>query len=314
VRAAVLHHYGIPHCGLFEDPVPTGEQIVLEVCAAGVNHFDVMMGLGTSYAKPDALPYVVGLDGVGRLADGRRVYFESTVAPYGAAAERTLVEPEAIVELPDDVDDAVAAALGNAGLAAWLSLEWRANLAAGETVLVLGATGTVGRLAVQVAKLLGARRVIAAGRDRERLRRAGELGADACVALDEAHVLPLLREAVEPGADVILDLLWGAPTRLGAQVAASGARLVQAGAIAGAEATFDAGVVRQKRLAILGYANYHVPRQERHAAYRRLVEHAAGGRIAVDLERLPLEQVAQAWERQLAGPPCKLVLVPGSSS
>jgi NADPH:quinone reductase-like Zn-dependent oxidoreductase len=239
VRAAVLHRYGFPHCGLFEDPVSTGEQIVLDVCAAGVNHFDVMMGLGTSYAKPDALPYIVGrLDGVGRLGDGRRVYFESTVAPYGAAAERTLVEPEAIVELPPGLDDAVAAALGNCGLAAWLSLQWRARLAAGETVLVLGATGTVGRLA----------------------------------------------------------------------------RFVQVGVLAGAEATLDAGVVRQKSLAILGYANYHVPRDERHAAYLRLAGHAAAGRIAVDFERLPLEQVARAWERQLAGAPSKLVLVPGSSS
>jgi NADPH:quinone reductase-like Zn-dependent oxidoreductase len=314
VRAAVLHRYGTPRCGLFQDPVSTGEQIVLDVCAAGVNHFDVMMGLGTSYAKPDALPYVVGLDGVGRLPDGRRVYFESTVAPYGAAAERTLVEPEAIVELPPGLDDAVAAALGNCGLAAWLSLEWRAKLTAGETVLVLGATGTVGRLAVQVAKLLGAGRVIATGRNRERLRRADELGADACVALEESDTLSALREAVGPGADVVLDLLWGPPAALGAQVAASGARFVQVGALAGAEATLDAGVVRQKSLAILGYANYHVPREERRAAYLRLADHAAAGRIAVDLERLALEQVTRAWERQLSGTPSKLVLVPGAPS
>jgi len=209
------------------------------------------------------------------------------------------------------LDDAVAAALGNAGLAAWLSLQWRAKLAPGETVLVLGATGTVGRIAVQVAKLLGAGKVIAAGRDPDRLRRATELGADASVELAAADSPQRMAEAVGMGADVILDLLWGAPAALAVQAAKRGARLVQVGNGAGAEASFPADILRSKAMAILGYANYHVPREERHSAYRRLARHAADGEIAVDLDRVSLEDVAPAWERQRTGAPHKLVLIPG---
>lgn len=310
MRAAVLREYGTPRYGEFDDPVATGGRLVLDVLAAGVNPFDVLVSTGNFYVKPESLPCVVGLDGVGRLPDGRRVYFDSHVAPYGAAAERTLVEPEAIVELPPGLDNAVAAALGNAGLAAWLSLQWRAKLAPGETVLVLGATGTVGRIAVQVAKLLGAGQVIAAGRDPDRLRRATELGADATVVLGTADSRQEMSEAVGVGADVILDLLWGAPAALTIQAASRGARLVQVGNGAGAEASLAADILRSKAVSILGYANYHVPREERHSAYRLLTQHAADEQIAVDLDRVSLEDVEQAWERQRAGTPCKLVLVP----
>lgn len=235
------------------------------------------------------------------------------MAPFGAVAERTLVEPHDIVEVPDDMDDAVAAALGNAGLAAWLSLTWRAKLLAGETVLVLGATGTAGRIAVQVARLLGADRVIAAGRDPVRLRRAAELGADACVSLSEKDALRALPEATAWGADVIVDLLWGDLAAIAVHAAAVGARFVQVGHAAGVNATIPADVVRSKALRLLGYANYHVPREERHMAYRRLAEHAVAGRVSVDVDRLAFEDVGAAWKRQLDGASSKLVLVPRGS-
>lgn len=228
---------------------------MLEVCAAAVNPFDVMASSGRFYAKPGPLPVVVGLDGIGRKAHGRRVYFEAT-APYGAAAERTLVEPHSIIDVPDGLDHAVGAALGNAGLAAWLSLAWRAELAAGETVLVLGATGTAGRLAVQVAKLLGAGRVIAAGRNLARLRGVAELGADACVALGADDAEAALHEAVGSGVDVVIDFLWGAHAALALQTTAPDARFIQVGNAAGLDAAIPAGVVRSKSVGILGYANY----------------------------------------------------------
>jgi NADPH:quinone reductase-like Zn-dependent oxidoreductase len=233
---------------------------------------------------------------------------------FGAAAERSLVDQSAVVELPLGLDAAVGAALGNAGLAAWLSLTWRAKLVPGETVLVLGATGTVGSIAVQLARLLGAGRVIAAGRDPERLRRAGELGADQCVRLGVADAGERLVAAVGRGADLILDLVWGAPAMLAASAAASGARLVQVGSGAGARAVVPAELVRGKALAILGYASSHVPRQERLGAYRHLAGLAAAGRISVELERVPLDDVALAWQRQRTGAPRKQVLIPGHAS
>ena len=178
---------------------------------------------------------------------------------------------------------------------------------------MLGATGTLGRLAVQVAKLLGAGRVIAAGRNPARLRRAAELGADACVALSADDAAASLREAAGPGIDVIIDLLWGAPAALALQATSTDARFIQVGNAAGLDAAIPAGVVRSKAAAILGYANYHVAREERHAAYSRLAEDAAAGRVDVDVERWSLEDVDVAWERQRTGAPCKLVLIPHGS-
>jgi NADPH:quinone reductase-like Zn-dependent oxidoreductase len=310
MRAAVLREYGTPLCGEFAEPVASDDQVVVEVGAAGVNPFDVLLGSGTFVAKP-ALPYVVGLDGVGRLPDGRQVYFESTVAPFGAAAERALVDRSGVVELPPGLDVAIGAALGNAGLAAWLSLTWRGELVPGETVLVLGATGTVGSIAVQLAKLLGAGRIIAAGRDPDRLRRAFELGADECVRLGAGDAGDRLAEAVGPGADLIIDLTWGVPAKLAVSAAATGARLVQVGNGAEAEAAVPADIVRSRALSILGYATYHVPRDKRLDAYRHLADLAAAGQIRVELERVPLDDVELAWERQRSGALCKQILIPG---
>ena len=164
--------------------MPSDGYAVAEVSAAGINHLDLLKASGGFYTGPPPLPSVVGSDGVGRLADGRRVFFDATVAPHGAMAERTLVREEALLDVPEGVPDELAAALGNSGLGAWLALEWRAGLRAGETVLVLGATGAMGNIAVQAAKVLGAGRVVAAARAGERLQRTLERGADAVVELD----------------------------------------------------------------------------------------------------------------------------------
>src|SRR5829696_8431288 len=152
---------------------------------------------------PPPLPCAVGTDGVGRLPDGRRVYFDDTVAPFGSMAERALAGEDALFEIDEDLDDVTAAALGNTGLGAWLALEWRSGLEPGDTVLVLG-TGAFGSLAVQIAKLLGAGRVVAADRGGERLDRLRERGADAVVALDaEDDLTAAFRTAAEGGLDVV---------------------------------------------------------------------------------------------------------------
>jgi NADPH2:quinone reductase len=310
MRAAVLREYGTPVYGQFAEPVAADNQLVVEVAAAGVNPFDVLLSSGRFVVKPH-LPCVVGSDGVGHLRDGRRVYFESTLAPFGAAAERTLVEPAAVVELPAGLDPAIGAAIGNAGLAAWLCLTWRGRLVPGETVLVLGATGSVGSITVQLAKLLGAGRTIAAGRDPDRLRRAAELGADECVRLDTADTADRLTHATDPGADLIIDLTWGTPAMLALPAAATGARLVQVGNSAAEQATLPADIMRSKALTILGYATYHVPRAERLNAYQHLADLAATGQISIELQRIPLHEVALAWQRQRTGTPAKQILIPG---
>jgi NADPH:quinone reductase-like Zn-dependent oxidoreductase len=315
VRAAVLHEYGTPAVGEFEEPVAGEGQVVLEVAVAGLNPVDVRKASGTYFAGRPPLPSVAGTEGVGRVAgDRRRVYFDGPVAPFGSMAERALVADDSLVELPDAIDDGLAVALGIAGLAGWLPLAWRARLQPGETVLVLGATGVVGQIAVQAARLLGARRVVAAGRDAAALARAAdELGADATVdlrATPPAELAPAFRAAAGGDVDIVLDPLWGAPAAAAIEALGVGGRLVQLGQSAGAEATIPSASIRGRQLELLGYLNFLVPADVRRDAYRTLVEHAVAGRIDVAVERVPLQDVADAWARVQASARRKLVLVP----
>jgi NADPH:quinone reductase-like Zn-dependent oxidoreductase len=307
MRAAVLEAFGAPVAGQFGEPQPAPGAAKLVVLAAGLNHLDLMKATGHFYAGRPPLPSVVGTDGVGLRDDGRPVYFDATVAPFGSMAERTLAPDDALIPVPDGVDPVIAAAVGNAGLAAHTALHWRAGLQPGESVLVLGATGVVGRLAVQVARLLDAGRVVAAGRDEERLARAAELGADATVQLDAVDDLP----AALAGADVIIDLLWGKPAVAALEQAREGARLVQIGQLAATEAMLPAPLVRSRAADIRGHAVFHAPYAVRAAAYEQLTQAAASGSLHVDAEPVRLADVEQAWRRQAAGTGgVKLVIVP----
>ena len=179
--AAVLTEVGgRPEFAQFQDPVARDGCVVVQVAAAGVNHLDIAKASGGFYLGPPTVPSALGSDGVGRLADGRRLFFDTTVALFGAWAQQSLVPEASLLAVSDWVDDAVAAALGNAVLAAWLSLDWRARLQPGECVVVLGATGAMGSAAVQIAKILGAKRVV--GVDVDEVRLAELQGADATVS------------------------------------------------------------------------------------------------------------------------------------
>ncbi len=312
MKAAVLHEYGAtPRFGDFAEPSAAPGGVVVEMAAAALHHLDLHKATGTFYMGPPPLPSVVGTDGVGRLDDGRRVYFDATVAPYGSMAERALASDEALFEVPDGLDDVRAAALGNTGLGAWLAVAWRSRLEPGETVLVLGATGAVGTIAVQAAKLLGAGRVVAAARPSERLARLRQRGADAIVELDGDDPTAALRAAAGGEVDVTIDTLWGDPALAAIQVAARGARHIAVGQIAGLDVSLPAPAVRSVSLDLCGFSVAHPPVEVRREGYRRLAELVARGDIEVDVEPVPLEQVATAWERQreaIGG--AKQVLVP----
>lgn len=315
MRAAVLHEVGsVPQFAEFEEPIAGPGEVVVDVSAAGVNHLDLIKASGAFYTGPPQVPSVLGSDGVGRLTDGRRVFFDSPIAPHGTWADKALVGQHSLMDVAEGVDDAVAASLGNSGLAAWLALAWRAELKSGETVLVLGASGALGRVAVQAACLLGAGRVVGADRNADRLASVTGLGCDDTVVLagesDGADLPAALLEATQGGADVIIDPLWGAPALAAMKAAAPGCRHVQLGQLAGIELTLPAPVVRSAALEILGMAVFQAPMDVRRAAYLEMTGHAAAGRLTADLERVALEDVAAAWERQKAGPGKKLVLIP----
>lgn len=310
MRAAVLHEYGVPRAGEFEEPVAGPERAVVEVLAAGVNPVDATISAGRFYGGRPTLPSVVGREGVGTL-DGERVYFDAPVPPFGSMAECTLIDPRGTYQIPDEVDDGVAVALGISGLAAWLALTWRAQLRAGEHVLVLGASGVVGQIAVQACKLLGAVRVVAAARSRAGLDRALELGADAAVRLGEPDDLPAaLAEAAGGRIDVVIDPLWGEPAAAAIDAASFGARVVHLGASASPQATISSASVRGKMLVIMGHTNFAAPPEIKADAYSRMTQAAVRGELRIEVLPMPLERVEEAWRRLQASAHGKIVLVP----
>lgn len=309
MKAAVLRQLGgPPEYGDFDEPVAGEGQVVVDVAAAAVHHVELAMASGRFYLGPPRLPSVPGIDGVGRLANGRRVFVDTAVPPFGSWAQRALAVEANLLDVADGVEDALAAALGNSGLTAWLALAWRAPVQPGEGVLVLGAAGAVGWVAVQAARVLGAGRVIAAVLEGQ----PAPPGADAIVTLTPGEDWAVaFREATGgAGADVIIDPLWGPPALAALRAAAMGARFVQIGNMAGEMLELAAPVIRANKVDILGHAVFHASIDVRRAAYLRLTEHAARGDIAVRMETVPLPDVATAWMRQGAGADAKLVLLP----
>ena len=312
MRAAVIERFGEPPVVRERDEPKADSANVIEVTAAPLNPVDLSIATGKFYAGKPPLPYVPGGEGIGHPRSGvpaDRVYFRAA-PPNGALAERAVANGQT-VPLPEQVSDGVAAALGTPGIAAYLAMTRRAQLQPGETVLVLGASGVLGSIAVQVAKLIGAGRVIAAARDDRALARAKQLGADATVNLKQIEGLTeRIREASRGQLQVVIDPIWGAAAVAALEAMSPLGRFVQLGQAAGPEATVKSATVRGRYLSILGYGSFLVPWEEQVVAYRRLVEYAAAGKIKVEVEVLPLEAAPDAWKRQATSPHRKLVLSP----
>lgn len=272
--------------------------------AVALNPLDLAVAAGRYFGGHPEPPYVPGAEGVGRVA-GKRVYMFGEgygVRRDGFLAEHTDFPDRSATPVPDGIADELAAAAGVVGIAAWVPVAWKAKVTEGDRVLVLGATGAVGRVAVQAARLLGAERVVAAGRDAKELERAIELGADAAVRLDEPELGDRMRDASGgEGPTVVVDPLWGEPVQAAAQAAAPGARIVNLGQSAGPEATLTSAAVRGKQLTLMGHANFAMSPDERGRAYGEVLEQVTAGRIRVDFETFSLDEAAAAWAAQAAG-------------
>src|SRR3984893_11603545 len=314
MRAAVIERYGEPPV-LREVPEPKADGASLvEVIAAPLNPADLSIASGKFYAGSPPVPYVPGGEGVGRLVQngkpGPRVYFRAAM-PNGSLAERAVIGPGQTVAIPDSVPDGVAAALGTPGIAAYLVLTRRAQLKPGETVLILAASGVLGTIAVQVARLLGAGRIVAGARNEQGLARAKELGAHTTVDLKQTDGLTdRIREASGGQLHLVIDPLWGVPGVAALEAMSPFGRFVQLGQSAGPEAVVKSGIVRGRYLSILGYTGFLVPWEEQAAAYRTLIDFAVSGQLKVEFEVLPLEAAPDAWKQQAASPHRKLVLSP----
>jgi len=311
MKAAVLHELGkAPRFEGFAEPTAGEDEAIVRVRAASLKGIDKQLASGSHYASPRELPVVCGVDGVGDLEDGTPVFFGGPRRPYGAMAERTVVPRAFCFPVPASLNDDTAAALPNPGVSAWLTLAHRAKLEPGETALILGATGVTGQLAVQIAKLLGAKRVIGAGRNERALRRLLDLGADATIQLDQPDDSlkdAFAREAGGAGYDVIIDYLWGHPTEaLLAAITKSEfagvtkeTRLVQVGESAGPTISLPATVLRSTALTILGTAG--IPSREILVdAMQQVMSRGARGELRIETERVPLADIEAVWHRQPA--------------
>lgn len=320
MKAAVIHTVGeSPRYDEFADPEPADGEVLVRVRAAAITNLARARVAGTHYSSHAALPAVAGIDGVGVTEDGRRLYFGGPREPYGTMAELCAAPARWLVPVPDELDDVTAAALPNPGVSAWLSLSFRGGLREGEHVLVLGATGVTGRLAVQAAKLQGAARVVAVGRNPASLERLRELGADETIRLEPGVDLvgTFAAAAGAHGFDVVVDYLWGAPTealvrslaRTDLESARGRTRLVQVGEMAGAEISLPAAALRSSGLEIVGNGTGVLPAPETmRDAFARVLRGAVSGDLVVETEAVPLAEVESAWARDGQG--TRLVLVP----
>lgn len=306
MKAALVREAGqAPVYGDFEDPAPEPGEVSIAVSAAAISHVVKSRASGRHYSSSGKPPFIVGIDGVGRLDDGRRVYFALPRAPYGSMAERTVVAESRCVPLPAELDDITAAAIANPGLSCWAAYTERAELRAGETVLVNGATGTAGRLAVQVAKHLGARKVIAVGRNPEALRTVAALGADETILLAEnADVLEdAFKEQFANGVDVVIDYLWGrSAERLLIAAAKAGEeavpiRFVQVGSVSGPDITLPSAVLRSSAIKLMGSGIGSIPMSRLIKATGELLRAAPSGNFKIATTPVPLPEVEQAWSR-----------------
>lgn len=305
MKAAVLDRLGaLPRFGDFAEPDIQGNEALVRVSAAAIKPIDRAIAAGTHYASPKALPVVCGMDGVGIDEGGRRVYFMATRRPYGAMAE--LAPAAWTVPVPDALDSPAAAAAVNPAIAAWLPLEWRGRLEPGQSVLILGATGNAGRMAVKVARLLGAGRVIAAGRNQEIL---GTLEADAIVDLSRPReeLVAQFDAVTGDGLDVIVDYVWGPVVEALLESLTTGdlhsagrgkpTRLVSVGEMGGGSITLPSAMLRGSRIELLGSGTANMPPLDQvQRITSDILALAAEGRLAVDIETAPIEQVAQAWQ------------------
>src|SRR5438105_5023394 len=320
--AVIRRHAAPPEHGLWPMPRRGPGQALVRVTAAPISPLDLLCASGTSYFGPPRLPYIPGVQGVGivmeadTLTPGQRIWFscDAGMKPGdGSMALYCVIDESSALVLPDKVDDDLAAALGLSAIAAWMALTWRGHLQSGEQVLVLGASGAVGQVAVQAAKLLGAGRVIAASRDKDGRALALSRGADAAVDLSGDSVDEISRRiaaACEGPLHLVIDPVWGLPAEAAARVLAPEGRLVNIGSAAGASARFESAIVRSRLHVILGYTNNALTHEQKAQALTQILAHAAAGRCTVEREMVPLEQVAQAWERQAASARRKLILVP----
>lgn len=308
MKAAVLHQEGTaPRYDDFPQPVPDNDQQVLvSVRAASIKQLDLLKASGKHYTHYASMPAVVGFDGVGSLENGQRIY---ATGATGMLAEQALVMNNRWTIVPDGLDDALAAALPNALLGSDAALRYRAAIKPGDTVLINGATGTTGMMAVQVAKYHGAATVIATGRNQDTLGKLRALGADETISLtgsDETIIQQIAAVYARTPIDIVLDYLWGHPTELIFSALKTipnhqHTKIVTVGEMAGATISLESGILRSKNIELIGSGIGSLSPQHM-ADYMQhqlpvMFQLAADGQLTLDIDVVHLTDITEAWAR-----------------
>ena len=311
MKAAVVTSAGTkPIFGEFHNPVGSEGLEVITVTAAALSNLTKGRASGSHYSADNVYPFVPGVDGVGTLADGRRVYFAMPEAPFGAMAEQTLVDPRRTITLPNHLDDVAAAALANPGMSCFAALVERAHFQAGETVLINGATGAAGSVAVQVAKQLKAGKVIVTGRNAQELEALRSLGADVVIPFDlrpknlqgVEHFEQSLAHVFADGLDVIVDYLWGSSARTIIVAVAKAVedahpvRFVQVGEASRETVELPGAALRSSAIQIMGSGLKSVPLPRLMEGIRRTFDLATHGKLYLPTRAVPLSTVTENWD------------------
>lgn len=307
MNAAVVRAFDAPPSySTFPDPVAQDGEHLVTVTAAGLHQIVKSLASGAHYGSTGELPFIPGVDGVGRLADGRRIYFGGSRAPYGTIAEIALAPAWMTVPLPDGLDDATAAGIANPAMSSLVALTARAGFVAGESVLILGATGVAGQLAVQIARRKSARRVVAAGRNPRALEELKSLGADAVISLEQepaALIAAFRAEFAGEGIDIVLDYVWGQPAesalaaiaQKGLSKTAPRVRFVQIGSMAGPSISLSAATLRSSGLEILGSGFGSASLDQIKIAIAEFFKTAATQPFQFSIKTAPLSEVEALW-------------------
>ncbi len=308
MKAAIVHNFDQPpRYGELDAPQALPGEVLVRVRAAALSQLVRAQASGKHYSSGKTLPVVPGADGVGLLDDGRRVYFAFPRTPIGAMAEVVAVDARNCVAVPDGIDDITAAAIANPGMSSWAALQERAHFKPGERVLINGAAGTSGRLAIQVARHLGASRVVATARNPAVESELRALGADDFIRLDQPveQLTAAFREELQgQGIDVVLDYLWGQPAACildamvshGSGNAAPRVRFVNIGALAGATLPLSPGVLRSSGLEMLGSGLGSVSNEGLVKVVGQLLQAIKQANLKVEAEAVPLSEVEARWQ------------------
>jgi len=306
MKAAIVQTTGqTPTYGDFAEPTPFEGEKRITVTASAISQVAKSRASGAHYSSSKHFPFVVGIDGVGRLDDGTRVYFALPKDPYGSMAEISLAPSSHCVSLPDDLDDITAAAIANPGMSSWAAIKERAKFKSGETVLINGATSTAGQLAIQIAKFLGAKKVIATGRNTDTLQALKALGADVIIPLTEDTIAleNSFKKQFSQGVDVVIDYLWGKSTETLLIAAAKNAagsmpiRFIQVGSLSGDQIQLHSAVLRSSAIQMMGCGIGSLPLEIFMKAIQELLQATISGGFKVATKTLPLAQIEQAWHQ-----------------